>query len=120
MFTNLSRGAFAAASLLGLLTACAPNPNGMGVADFGTVTGRVVDQQSVQPITGATISIGNVVTVTAVPDAGGFVLRSVPVGTQTIRIRAIGWQNYDTTITVTKDQTTDIGVIALPSSLSTK
>ena len=117
MLANLSRSAFATALAVATLAACTPNPNGMGVADFGTVTGRVVDQLSQAPIAGATISIGNVVAVTAVSDAGGFVLRNVPVGTQTLTIRAIGWSRYAAQVTVTKDMSTDIGVIGLASSI---
>ncbi len=90
----------------------------MGVADFGTVTGRVVDSQSLQPITGATISVGNIVSITAAIDQGGFVLRNVPVGTQTISISAIGWQSYKTTLKVTVNAATDVGVIGLPSALA--
>ncbi len=105
-----------------LVVACAVsacgNPNGLGVADFGTITGRVVDTQSQLPISGATISIGNIVALTAPSDQGGFVLRNVPVGTQELRIDAVGWQRYKTNVTVTKNTATDIGVIALPSSLT--
>jgi outer membrane receptor for ferrienterochelin and colicins len=98
------------------LVACS-NPNGLGVADYGTVTGRVVDTQSQLPISGATISIGNIVALTAESDKGAFILRNVPVGTQELRIDAVGWQRYKTNVTVTKNTATDIGVIALPSSL---
>jgi len=65
-----------------------------GVSEYGTVTGRVVDTDSLQPIPGATISIGNIVSITAAIDQGGFVLRNVPVGTQTLSISAIGWKSY--------------------------
>ena len=111
------RSAFAIGFVAGALVACAPNPNGMGVADYGTVTGRVVDTPSLQPISGATIAIGNIVSITAVIDQGGFVLRNIPVGTQTLMISAIGWQSYRVQVKVTKNQPTDVGVIGLPSAL---
>jgi hypothetical protein len=117
IFPKTMRSAFAIGIAAGALSACGPNPNGMGVADYGTVTGRVVDTQSLQPITGATIAIGNMVSITAVSDQGGFVLRDIPVGTQTLTISAIGWQSYRTQIRVTKNQATDAGVIGLPSAL---
>lgn len=117
MFPNISRSAFAVTIVVAAFSACSPNPNGMGVADFGSVTGRVLDTQSQLPIAGATISIGNVVSQTAIADQGGFVLRSVPIGTQTMTIRAIGWTPYTAQVTVTKDQTTDIGLIGLVSSI---
>ncbi len=117
-FPQTIRCAFGSALLAAALAACT-NPNGMGVADFGTVTGRIVDTQSQLPISGATISIGNIVALTAPSDQGGFILRNVPVGTQELRIDAVGWQRYKTNVTVTKNKTTDIGVIGLPSSLNT-
>jgi hypothetical protein len=103
---------------LALALAACSGPSGLGQVAFGTVTGRVVDTSSTLPISGATISIGNIVTVTALADQGGFVLRNVPVGTQLLRIDASGWQRYTTNVTVTKDAATDIGVIGLPSSLT--
>jgi hypothetical protein len=117
-FTKTVRSAFAIGLGICVLAACAPNPNGMGVADYGTVTGRVVDTDSLQPIPGATISIGNIVSITAAIDQGGFILRNVPVGTQTLTISAIGWKSYKAPIKVTKNQPADAGVIGLPSALN--
>ena len=117
-FTKLTRSAFALALGVCAFASCAPNPNGMGVADYGIVVGRVVDTDSLQPIPGATISIGNIVSITANIDQGGFVLRNVPVGTQTITIAAIGWQTYHAQIRVRANQQTDAGTIGLPSSLN--
>jgi hypothetical protein len=115
-FPQLRRGAFGVG--LALALAACGKPNGFGIPTFGTVTGRVVDTQSMLPISGATITIGNILSVTAPSDAGGFVLRNIPVGTQELRIEALGWQRYRTSVTVTANQTTDIGVIGLPSSLT--
>ncbi len=117
IFTKSSRSAFALGLVVFAVAACAPNPNGMGVADFGTVTGRIVDTSSLQPISGATISIGNIVSITAAIDQGGFVLRNVPIGTQTLSISAIGWQTYRTQVKVTKNAVTDIGAIGLPTAV---
>jgi iron complex outermembrane receptor protein len=114
----MTRSAFALGVIVSALAACAPNPNGMGVADYGTVTGRIVDTDSLQPITGATIAIGNIVSITASVDQGGFVLRNVPVGTQTVTISAIGWQPYRTTVKVAANKPADVGVIGLASALS--
>ncbi len=115
-FPHVGRVAFG----LGLVFALASckTPEGMGAVAFGTVTGRVVDTQSLLPIPGAKISVANIVSITAPSDNGGFILRNVPAGTQTLRIDAVGWQHYTVSVTVTKDQATDIGVIGLPSSLT--
>lgn len=117
-FPRAVRSAFALCFTFALLAACGPNANGMGTIDYGTVTGRVVDRDSLQPIAGATITIGNIVAVTANVDKGGFVLRNVPIGTRTLSIFATGWKSYTVDVTVAKDQTADIGTIGLPSSLS--
>jgi hypothetical protein len=117
-FTKTVRSAFALAAGICAFVSCGPNPNGMGVADYGTVTGRIVDTDSLQPIAGATISIGNIVSITAAIDQGGFILRNVPVGTQTISISAIGWKSYKGQIKVTHDAPADVGTIGLPSSLN--
>lgn len=116
-FTKRLRLAFALGVVAGAVAAFAPGANGMDVA-FGTVTGRVVDTDSLQPIAGATITLGNIVAVTAAIDKGGFVLRNVPAGTRTLTISAVGWKSYRTQVTVTAGKSTDIGTIGLPSSLS--
>jgi hypothetical protein len=86
--------------------------------EFGTVTGRLVDMMSKVPITAATITIGRIVAVVAVSDKGGFIIRNVPVGTRELRVDTIGWKRYTTTVTVTANQATDIGIIGLNSTIS--
>ena len=111
------RSAFGLGLVALALAAC--SPGGLDLTgDYATVTGRVVDTDSLQPIAGATISIGNIVSVTAAIDQGGFVLRNVPVGSRTLRITAGGWKSYTTQLDVKKDATIDIGTIGLPSSLT--
>jgi len=117
-FPQLLRVAFGT-GLFVAACAASGNPHGFGSVQFGTVTGRVVDTQSTLPIAGATITMGNIVSVTAPNDKGGFILRDVPVGTRPLRIDASGWQRYTTNVTVIKDTSTDIGVIGLPSTLTT-
>jgi len=77
-----------------LLSACGPNPNGLGVADFGTVTGRVVDAKTLAAVPQFTASAGGQ-SVNIAPGAkGAFTLDHVPTGTQTVTIYAIGYQTY--------------------------
>jgi hypothetical protein len=116
-FPKIVRSAFAVGLAVCVFLACGRNSNAKGVGDFGTVTGRVVDTDSLLPISGATVTIGNIVSITAVIDQGGFVLRNVPVGSGTITISATGWQTYRAPITVIKNQATNAGTIGLPSSL---
>jgi CarboxypepD_reg-like domain len=114
-FTKMMRCAFAVAIGLCALAACAPNGMTYG---FGTVVGRVVDRDSLQPIPGATVSVGNIVAITAAIDQGAFILRNVQVGTGTLVISAVGWQGYTTQVKVVKNKAFDVGVIALPSALN--
>jgi starvation-inducible outer membrane lipoprotein len=103
-------------SLIAMLAACSPNPNGQGVADFGSVTGTVVDAQSQQPIGTFTVSMGGQ-SVSVSPSARGqFTISNVPVGTQTLTVYAIGYQTYTQDgVVIQKDQTTPltpIGIVA--------
>jgi CarboxypepD_reg-like domain len=117
-FTKRVRSAFAVGLTAYALAACKMDPNGLPASGFATVTGRVVDTQSLQPISGATISIGNIVAVTAAIDQGAFALRNVPLGARTITISAVGWKTYTGQVTVEPDTGADAGVIGLPSALA--
>ena len=117
-FPKTVRSAFALGLAVCALAACSGNPKGLGFAEYGTVTGRVVDTDTLQPIAGATIAIGNIVSVTAISDQGGFVLRNVPLGTQRLTIYATGWKPYHTEVKVLANQAADIGTIGLPSALA--
>jgi hypothetical protein len=119
-FPQMLRGAFGAGLVCATLANGSPaaHASGTSAPAYGTVTGRVVDLMSTLPISGAVITLGNLVSITAQSDQGGFVMRNVPVGTRELRIAAPGWQRYRTSVTVNENTATDIGVIALPSSLS--
>lgn len=55
------------------------------------------------PVSGASVSIGNISSTTGV--AGGCTLQNVPVGTQTIEVIATGYDEYSDTITVSNSST---------------
>jgi len=57
----------------------------------GTVTGRVVDSTSHQPLAGVTISVEGTTRGTATQSDGTFRLSGVPAGNQTFRARRIGY-----------------------------
>jgi len=118
IFTKTARSAFAFGLAVCALAICAPAARAVAASGYGTVMGRVVDTDSLQPIAGATITIGNIVSITAAIDKGAFILRNVPAGTRTLTISAVGWKPYATQITVVSGKAADTGVIGLPSSLS--
>jgi TonB-dependent starch-binding outer membrane protein SusC len=90
----------AAAVVGGLLTVAplgAQTPTG-----GGTITGRVVDSLSQQPISNATVTIVGSTRGTFTRNDGGFTLAAVPAGQQTVRVARIGYASRQQTVTVTE------------------
>jgi hypothetical protein len=98
--------------LFALGDGCSPTPNVVGVQDYGQVTGRVLDAMTNQPISGALVSVGSLYTASA-DTKGGFVLRTVPAGDQTITARAPGYTTGSTDTTINKNATVSIGYLRL-------
>ncbi|MGB8267740.1 MAG: carboxypeptidase-like regulatory domain-containing protein [Candidatus Velthaea sp.] len=90
-FTKLSRTAFVAGMLAVSTVAGCGNPNPNGVTETGTITGRLVDAKTQQPIPQAQIRVGTIVYNVSAGDQGGFTLSNVPIGQQTVYITAIGY-----------------------------
>ena len=107
------------ASVIGLVAAvaiagCAPNPNGQGVTDTGTVTGRVVDaSHPTEGVPSAVVQVGYRITRLTPGDKGGFTLTGVQTGTQPVLITSPGFATYQGSVVVHKDQVSDISYIAL-------
>ena len=111
----LLRSAFVAAlglgSLLTLVGAKGCDPNYIGVQDYGTIGGNVVDQKGA-PIADAIVSVGSLATIRS--DArGGFVLPHVPAGEQTVQAQAAGFASGSVTVIVAKDKNVSAGNIVL-------
>ena len=95
----------------------------VGVQDYGTVTGRVLDATTNRPIANALISVGSIYTATA-DTQGAFTLVLVPIGNQTVTARSPGFTTDSANATITKNQTTQVGYlrlvpVAMPSDQST-
>ncbi|MBM4188131.1 MAG: SusC/RagA family TonB-linked outer membrane protein [Gemmatimonadetes bacterium] len=76
----------------------------------GTVTGRVVDGASKQPLVGARVSIvGTALTAPTNAD-GRYRITSVPIGTQTVRVYQIGYAAGSRPAEVTAGGTTTVDV----------
>lgn len=88
------------------------NPNGGGVQDFGSVTGRVLDATNNRPIPNALVDVGALYTGYANPD-GAFSLSGVPIGRQGLNASAPGYQTTSVTVLVHKNQTTNAGYVRL-------
>lgn len=84
----------------------------VGVQDYGSVTGRVLDATTNRPIADAIVSVGSLFVITT--DAqGGFVLAHVPVGLQTVTARMPGFTTDATSLRVKKDATAQAGYLRL-------
>ncbi|MEZ4417279.1 MAG: SusC/RagA family TonB-linked outer membrane protein [Gemmatimonadota bacterium] len=80
-----------------LIPAVVPRP----FALVGSVTGRVTDARTGQPIPSAQIYIAALDLGTLSNDEGRYLLQNVPDGTHTIRAELIGYETVTTQITVT-------------------
>jgi hypothetical protein len=96
-----------------LLTGCV-DPNAIGLQSYGSITGRVYDATTQQPINGTVIisSTGCNNTIHTNSD-GTFLLPQVAEGTQTLTAIASGYVTGSVQVAVTKGQTSQAGLIAL-------
>ncbi len=85
----------------------------VGVQDYGSVTGRVIDAQTNKPIGGALVSVGSLYTANA-DSQGAFTIAQVPVGEQRVMARSAGYVTSAVTVEVTKDATATAGYLRLP------
>jgi hypothetical protein len=115
----VTRTLFCLLSASVLVAAGCSNPNGQGVQQFGTITGRLLDDRTGAPVTTSPIyiSVGSNV-VSQVDNQGGFTIPHVPIGKQTVQVNAIGYQPYSFEVNVVKDQTSDAGYVKLKSTLA--
>ena len=115
----VTRTMFCLLSASMLVAAGCSNPNGQGVQDFGTITGRLLDDRTGAPLSVSPIyiSVGANV-VSQVDNQGGFTIQRVPIGKQTVQVNAIGYQPYSFEVNVVKDQTSDAGYVRLKSTFA--
>ena len=88
------------------------NPNAVGVQDYGSVVGRVLDATNNRPVPGALVAVGSLYTGTADP-RGGFTLGPVPIGVQQLSATAPGYQTTTVPVTVHKNVTSDAGYVRI-------
>lgn len=109
--------------LLGANGGGCSQPGVVGVQDYGSITGRVLDATTNAPIANALVSVGSLFT-TSSDAKGGFVLDHVPIGQQSVTVRDAGYHDVSVTLQVVKDQTSSAGYtrlvpIAMPSGMTT-
>lgn len=122
-FWKLSRSAFATAAICCAAASCGPNPNPNGETQMGSIVGTILDGSNNQAVPAATVVVGTIVRNVVASDGGKFTLEGVPIGNQTLVIRAIGYATETETILVTTGNTSkagDGGLIRLQSTLGPK
>jgi len=120
-FARLSRTAFVFAAFGWTLVACGPDPNPNGETHTGSIVGTILDAGNGQAVPSASVVVGELVRNVVASDGGKFTLTGVPIGNQTLVIRAIGYATETETILVTTGNTSkagDGGLIRLQSTLS--
>ena len=90
----------------------------VGVQDYGSVTGRVLDATTNKPVPNAIVSVGSLYTVSADPQ-GGFTMPRIPIGTQTVTARAAGYTTANVDVDVAKNRNSTAGYLRIVPVAST-
>ncbi|MDQ2681353.1 MAG: carboxypeptidase-like regulatory domain-containing protein [Candidatus Eremiobacteraeota bacterium] len=90
------------------------DPNHIGVQEYGTIVGRVIDARTNAPIGNALVSVGSLYTAST-DNQGAFILKTVPAGDQTVSASAPGYTTETVDVDVKKDQTVSADYIKLPA-----
>ena len=95
----------------------------VGVQDYGSVTGRVLDAMTNKPIPNAIVSVGSIFTATA-DSFGAFTMPRIPIGSQTVTARSPGFTTSSVDVRIHKDRAASAGYIRIvplskPDSVST-
>ena len=98
-------------TLIGLLSTVALGAQTPG----GTITGRVVDNTTQQPLTGVTVSIEGTTRGTATQSDGTFRINNVPEGNQVLRARRIGYVPMLRNVAVGTGATATVDFSLVPS-----
>ena len=88
------------------------NPNAVGVQQYGTVVGRVLDATNNRPVANALVSIGSVYTAYSDPN-GAFMLSNIPIGHQTVTANKAGYEYNTSPAMVHQNETTNIGYVRI-------
>lgn len=88
------------------------NPNAVGVQQYGTVVGRILDATTNRPVSNVLVSIGSVYTGYSDP-SGAFTLSNIPIGHQEVTASAPGYERNTASASVHESKTTDIGYLRI-------
>ena len=91
---------------------CSGDPNAIGVQDYGSVTGRVLDATNNRPVANALVSVGSLYTATT-DSQGGFTLPRIPIGSQEVTASAPGYERSSVSARVRKGQTALVNYVRI-------
>lgn len=84
----------------------------VGVQDYGSITGRVIDGTTNRPISNALVSVGSLYTAYA-DSQGAFTLATIPAGPQNVTARSAGYTTNSVKVRVKKNVTVSAGYVTL-------
>lgn len=88
------------------------NPNGVGVQQYGTIVGRILDATNNRPVANALVSVGSLYTAYSDP-TGAFTLSNIPIGHQQVTASAGGYSHNSLTAMVHQNETTNVGYLRI-------
>lgn len=107
-----------AAAVAAVGAAAALPATALAQAATGTITGRVTDAASGQPLAGASVRVAGSEIGTQAADDGRFTLRGVSPGSVTLAVSRIGYAARREAVTVTAGQTATVNVAISQAALS--
>ncbi|HWA35774.1 MAG TPA: carboxypeptidase-like regulatory domain-containing protein [Cyclobacteriaceae bacterium] len=85
----------------------------LGFSQNASIIGKVIDSKSSEPLPFANVFINNTTHGTATDDNGNFVLKHVPAGEVELVFSFVGYQTYQTKLSISGDQTLKLATIEL-------
>ena len=94
--------------LLAVMVACLLSASQVAAQATGTVTGRVIDSTSQQPLSNVTIAVPGTSLGALTRGDGSFTMPGVPAGAHRVHARRIGYALQERQVTVTAGQTATV------------
>jgi len=91
-----------------------PNPNAIGVQQYGTVKATCIQASTGQPVSGAIVTVDGRTATTTTDSSGTVTIDTIPIGTHPITADAPGLSGQDT-VTVIENQTVPKQVLMSPT-----
>ncbi len=77
----------------------------IGLAQTGSITGKILDQDTNEPLIGATVLVKGLNIGSIVDLEGNFVVDNIPAGDQTIQVTFVGYSDIEKKVTIESGQT---------------